>query len=445
MYKTYGAHKTEQGYRFRVYAPNANKVELLTEGNKNRLPLEKVNDTDFEIDILSEGDLSYKYYVDGVEKWDPFATYFENDSKTFNSSYVFNSPRKVEKPSNNSKLVELYLDFIPGENYKDKGFYVAELINRFKYTHIVLMPVNHITDDKTLGYLSNSYFSPYSKYGDPDDFRFLVDKIHEAGATLILDFVLWEFGNDPKGLIDFDGTYLYGTGEAHEFFGGMLFNLESDYVRKFLNSALHFWAKEMKIDGFRIDGVNEILFVNGEIDLNKVNLLKEIISDVDALFILEFITKDTLTSIGLNAYQKEGALLTFTALNYLKTKDKEAKKIIDEVFGIKDPEVVNSLNHDLFMDGFNIIQKMEPKDIEQLAFVIKFIYTIAKPVSVFGHISKLSKELEDDVMSFMAMMDTLFDDFPEKRINGDIYSIKHKDTTLSFNFNDLTISVEKEV
>lgn len=443
MYKKYGAHKTEQGYRFRVYAPNAKKVEILIENDK--YDLTKVNETDFEVEVDVNANLPYKYLVDGFEKWDPFSFYLEENSKIFESSHIFKNPRKMEKPSKDSKIVELYLDFIPGDDYKDKGFFIEDLIVTFGYTHIVLMPVNHITDDKTLGYLSNSYFSPYSKYGDPDDFRFLVDKIHEAGATLILDFVLWEFGNDPKGLIDFDGTYLYGTGEAHEFFGGMLFNLESDYVRKFLNSSLNFWAKEMKVDGFRIDGVNQILFVNGEIDLNKVNLLKEIISDVDALFILEFITKDTLTSIGLNAYQKEGALLTFTALNYLKTKDKEAKKIIDEVFGIRDPEVVNSLNHDLFMDGFNIIQKMEPKDIERLAFVIKFIYTIAKPVSVFGHISKLSKELEDDVMSFMAMMDTLFDDFPEKRINGDIYSIKHKETTLSFNFNDLTISVEKEV
>jgi 1,4-alpha-glucan branching enzyme len=140
--------------------------------------------------------------------------------------------------------------------------YLADL----GFTHVELMPVMQHPFGGSWGYHVTSYFAPDSRFGDPDGFRHLVDRLHQAGIGVILDWVPGHFATDPWALVRFDGTPLYEDPNPqrgwHKEWGSHIFNFGRHEVRNFLYANALYWLEEFHADGLRVDGVASMLYLD---------------------------------------------------------------------------------------------------------------------------------------------------------------------------------------
>ncbi len=300
-YKLFGAHvesrDNKTGVRFTVFAPNAKSVQVVGDFNDwegENSYMERYFDGGIWTLFIEGVEIYdiYKYRIETpsgaiVDRADPYAFFSElrpaTGSKVYDlSGYKWHDKKWLDnRTANFDKNMNIYEANLGSWKMKkdatedeDGEFYsyeemVDELIPYLKeagYTHLEVMPLNEFPFDGSWGYQATGYFSATSRYGQPKQLMYFIDKCHENGIGVIMDMVLAHFVKDGHGLHLFDGGCVYEYDDINRRYSewdSVYFDCGKSEVRSFLMSAVDFWAQEFHIDGFRFDAVSNMLYWKG--------------------------------------------------------------------------------------------------------------------------------------------------------------------------------------
>jgi 1,4-alpha-glucan branching enzyme len=287
-------HQGVAGTVFAVWAPSALRVSVVGNFNRwdgRRHPMRPRGASglwELFIPGLGAGEI-YKYEVKSryrgylVNKADPFG--FASELRPRNASIVFDLNRyqwqdgewmaRRREHQRFDAPISVYEVHLGSWKRKPNGDWLSyreladELIPYVKdmgYTHLELMPVAEHPYDGSWGYQVTGYYAPTARFGSPDDFRYFVDRAHQAGLGVIIDWVPAHFPKDEHGLGYFDGTHLYEHADPrqgeHKDWGTFVFNFGRNEVRNFLLSNALFWLEQYHIDGLRVDAVASMLYLD---------------------------------------------------------------------------------------------------------------------------------------------------------------------------------------
>jgi 1,4-alpha-glucan branching enzyme len=293
LWQALGAHVLRdkdgvlQGVAFSVWAPNAQAVSLIGDNNfwdKSANPMLRQGVSGiWEIFIPDIGaGTRYKFAICGIDgRWvdhaDPLARQTEippltasvvNESFYQWSDTEWMSDRSRFEPWRSPVSVyEVHLgSWRIGLSYQDLATELVAYLLENGFTHVEFLPVTEHPYGPSWGYQVTSFFAPTSRFGAPDDFRFLVDSLHQAGIGVILDWVPAHFPKDEWALARFDGSALYEHEDPrlgeHPDWGTLIFNFGRSEVRNFLVASALYWLEEFHIDGLRVDAVASMLYLD---------------------------------------------------------------------------------------------------------------------------------------------------------------------------------------
>lgn len=299
-YEKLGAHPRtvdgEVGTSFAVWAPNAEAVSVVGDFNgwqMGRHPMQTTGTSgiwECFIPGVVQG-ACYKYAITSrlnhysVEKADPYAFASEIRPRTASRIWDMNThlwgddawiknrgPR--QKLNSPISIYEVHLGSwrrVPEDanrwlTYREMAPLLAAYVHEMGFTHVEFMPVAEHPFDGSWGYQTTGYFAPTSRFGTPDDFKFLVDTLHKHEIGVILDWVPGHFPTDEHGLVFFDGTHLYEHADPrkgrHPEWNTAIFNYSRPEVTSFLLSNALFWLDQYHIDGLRVDAVASMLYLD---------------------------------------------------------------------------------------------------------------------------------------------------------------------------------------
>ena len=275
------------GTRFRVWAPNARALSLIGDHNfwdRTADPMRSLGESGiWEISIPGIGKGSrYKFAVLGRDgRWidhaDPMAQATETPPLTasviWRSEYQWSDADWMRKRSEFQpwrspvSIYEVHLgSWRQGLSYREVATQLGEYLLEHRFTHVELMPLAEHPYSPSWGYQVTSYFAPTSRFGNPDDLKFLIDHLHSLGIGVILDWVPAHFPKDEWALARFDGTALYEHEDPrkgeHPDWGTLIFNYGRNEVRNFLIASALYWLHEFHIDGLRVDAVASMLYLD---------------------------------------------------------------------------------------------------------------------------------------------------------------------------------------
>lgn len=336
LYDKLGSHLMNKdgvdGTYFAVWAPNAERVSVVGDFNQwnreaNPMASRWDNSGIWEIFIPNIGKgTRYKYFIRShnngyeVEKGDPFAIHWEvpplTASIVWDRDYQWNDGKWLEerkKKVGEDQPMAVYEVHIgswkrKGDDgkeflsYRDLAEDLPGYLKWMGYTHVEFLPIMEHPFYGSWGYQCTGYFAPSSRYGSPQDFKYLVDRLHEEGIGVILDWVPSHFPNDIHGLHYFDGTHLFEHQDPrqgyHPDWNSYIFNYGRNEVRSFLLSSALYWLKEYHTDGLRVDAVASMLYLDysrkegewipnqfgGRENIEAINFLRDFNNAVDEEF-----------------------------------------------------------------------------------------------------------------------------------------------------------------
>jgi 1,4-alpha-glucan branching enzyme len=295
LWQALGAHHVEQsdslgdtsGVSFTVWAPNAQAVRVVGDFNSwdgTCYPMRSMGGTgvwELFIPGVKPGAL-YKFQIltkagNWITKIDPMARRTEVPPATSSvvdaSDYKWrdkdwmNQRARTDALKSPMSIYELHLGSWRGpKNYRELA---PELIGHVKYlgfTHVEFMPLAEHPFGGSWGYQVTGYYAPTSRFGTPDDLRFLIDELHNAGIGVILDWVPAHFPKDDWALARYDGEALYEDADPrrgdHPDWGTHVFNFGRTEVRNFLVANASYWLEEFHIDALRVDAVASMLYLD---------------------------------------------------------------------------------------------------------------------------------------------------------------------------------------
>lgn len=326
-YNKLGAHPTTQdgvpGVHFAVWAPNAREVAVIGDFNGWRRDANRLRQAEKSgiwhgfVPEVAPGAL-YKYAIrtpggEWIEKADPYAQASELRPRTASvvvdlDGYAWGDADWMEERARHDwmaspiAIYELHLGSWRRDprdperflTYRELADQLPGYVTQLGYTHVELLPVSEHPLDMSWGYQTTGYFAPTARFGQPADFMYFVDRCHQEGLGVLIDWVPAHFPKDAHALARFDGTHLYEHADPrqgeHPDWGTLIFNYGRHEVRMFLVSNAIFWMDKYHIDGLRVDAVASMLYLDysrtqgqwvpnrygGRENLEAIDLLREL-------------------------------------------------------------------------------------------------------------------------------------------------------------------------
>ncbi|MFK8060312.1 MAG: 1,4-alpha-glucan branching protein GlgB [Polaribacter sp.] len=299
LYEKFGSHiitvDGKKGTYFAVWAPSAKSVSVIGDFNfwlegEHHLNVRWDGSGIWEGFIPGvEKGATYKYKIRSsnsnitTEKADPFARRCEHPPKTasqvWEDDYKWKDKKWMKNRKKNNALdapysvYEVHLGSWKKQieenrflSYKELADELVDYVTEMNFTHVEFMPIMEYPYDPSWGYQLTGYFAPTSRFGYPDEFKFLVDKFHEKGIGVLLDWVPSHFPSDDHGLGFFDGSHLYEHPDRkkgyHQDWKSLIFNYGRNEIKAFLISNAIFWLDQYHADGLRVDAVASMLFLD---------------------------------------------------------------------------------------------------------------------------------------------------------------------------------------